>query len=107
MGLSKTVHPLGRPRCSNTGAVFTFLDLLYCEFCLNVAALKAWISGPAILVAIHLCWSTERLSRWYLCAVRLLAERGPDSNAAPNQDWEIFQEKYHPFAEVRRQVGSV
>lgn len=34
-------------------------------------------------------------------AARLLAERNPDSNAAPNQAWEIFQEKYLPFAEAR------
>lgn len=34
-------------------------------------------------------------------AARLLAERNPDSNAAPNQAWEIFQKKYLPFAEAR------
>ena len=42
----------------------------------------------------------EHMDELYYAA-RLLAERNPDSNAAPNQAWEIFQEKYLPFAEAR------
>lgn len=42
----------------------------------------------------------EHMDELYYAA-RLLAERNPDSNPAPNQAWEIFQEKYLPFAEAR------
>lgn len=42
----------------------------------------------------------EHMDRLYYAA-RLLAERNPDSNAAPDQAWESFQEKYLPFAEAR------
>lgn len=42
----------------------------------------------------------EHMDELYYAA-RLLAERNPDSSAAPNQAWEIFQEKYLPFAEAR------
>lgn len=34
-------------------------------------------------------------------AARLLAERDPHPNTAPNRAWEIFQKKYLPFAEAR------
>lgn len=42
----------------------------------------------------------ERMDKLYYAA-RLLAERNPDSNAAPNRAWESFQEKYLPFVEAR------
>lgn len=42
----------------------------------------------------------EHMDELYYAAW-LLAERNPDSNAAPNQAWESFQEKYLPFAEAR------
>lgn len=42
----------------------------------------------------------ERMNKLYYAA-RLLAERNPDSNAAPNRAWEDFYEKYLPFAEAR------
>lgn len=42
----------------------------------------------------------EHMDELYYAA-RLLAERNPDSSAAPNQAWEIFQEKYLPFADAR------
>lgn len=42
----------------------------------------------------------DRMDELYYAA-RLLAERNPDSNAAPDQAWESFQAKYLPFAEAR------
>lgn len=42
----------------------------------------------------------DRMDKLYYAA-RLLAERNPDSGAAPNRAWESFQEKYLPFVEAR------